>query len=184
MLYILVSIFATISIGGAFFGYRTYQKYRNLINAIYKLYHLWISTPFKTRMIEDFNKILDNHSDADISTIIKMVTGLSKTPSKDSVIILDNERGVVISYELSGKQYLCTMPYSRKMSLNMRQYKAELVTEHGHVDITQQPGIPYIVPAKDIGGNSIILTNLLTGQTYTYDDGAIPGYGTELIFEE
>ena len=99
---------------------------------------------------------------------------------KRNIEILDNNRGK-ISYIYMGHKYDIYIPYIRRNAIKMTDFKAELITNDSIINITQQPGIPYLVNAKQLDGNSIKLTNLSTGATHTYDLTECPLYGTEIM---
>jgi hypothetical protein len=91
----------------------------------------------------------------------------------------------MIEYEYFGQKYKLAIPYNRKKLINMANYKAELCfNDKTSVNITQQPGIPYILNASDLGGQYIKITNMETGLSHNYDNKHVPMYADELINNE
>lgn len=90
-----------------------------------------------------------------------------------------------VTYDRVGTKSTIVVPYNRSATVAMAQYKAYLHTDNGEqIDITQQPGIPYVCPAGLLGGKSIMLLNNATCMTHMYDAHSAPMYGTELAYEE
>lgn len=90
-----------------------------------------------------------------------------------------------ITYDRIGTKSTITVPYNRTATVSMSQYKAFLHLENGgQVDITQQPGIPYLSTPRSLGGNAITLLNTLTCMTHTYHADIAPMYGQEIASDE
>jgi hypothetical protein len=102
------------------------------------------------------------------------------------IIINYNNNSAMIEYEYFGQNYKLSIPYNRKKLINMSDYKAELFfnDDKPSLNITQQPGIPYILSANDLGGEYIKITNMETGLSHNYDNKNIPMYADELINNE
>lgn len=114
---------------------------------------------------------------------IKEVAESKKTEA--SFVVNDSESSASIIYERMGSKYILMVPYSRKYIACMTQFKVELLrNDKEPLDITQQPGIPYIVSAKDLGGLAIKITNEDNGLSYEYTDKILPMYGEEVIDQE
>jgi hypothetical protein len=110
---------------------------------------------------------------------------LLKFINNKKITIIYNNKSVIIDYEYFGQNYKLALPYNRKKLINMTNYKAELFfTDKSPLNITQQPGIPYILNANDLGGEYIQITNMETGLTIIYDNKHIPMYADELINDE
>jgi len=90
-----------------------------------------------------------------------------------------------IEYEYFGQNYKLSIPYNRKKLINMTNYKVELFfTDKTPINITQQPGIPYILSANDLGGEYIKISNMENGLSHNYDNKQVPMYADELINNE
>jgi len=110
---------------------------------------------------------------------------LLKFLNKEKVILNYYNNSAMLDYEYFGQKYKLAIPYNRKKLINMANYKAELfITDKTPINITQQPGIPYILNASDLGGQYIKITNMETGLSHNYDNKHVPMYADELINNE
>lgn len=105
--------------------------------------------------------------------LLKLILG------SNSSYILFNNNHIEISYSCLGEKYFIRLPYNPRNKVKMIQFKAELISGDKKIDITQQPGIPYLINAKDLCGEKIILTNLETGEYHEYTTA--PLYGIEIM---
>lgn len=102
-----------------------------------------------------------------------------------SFTVNDTDQSASILYERMGQQYILMVPYKRKHVSTMTQFKVELLRSgKPALDITQQPGIPYMVSAGDLGGHIIKITNEDNGVTHEYGEEKIPMYGEEVMDQE
>ena len=87
-----------------------------------------------------------------------------------------------ITYKRFNDEYKVYLPYSRKNCVKMLSYKVILQKENGskEIDITQQPGIPYLLSAADLEGDRIIISDKSTGKSHVYEGTEIPYYGVEV----
>jgi hypothetical protein len=112
-------------------------------------------------------------------TVVKTINAFNATESQ----FVLHDAAATIHYDRMGHTYQFSMPYSRKMVAKMSQIKVYLHKDHESVhDITQQPGIPYVVTAHDLGGNYILALNEDNGETFRYEKDTKPGYCIE-VFE-
>ena len=82
----------------------------------------------------------------------------------------ESDMSASIIYEWMWSQYILLVPYSRKHIADMTQFKVELLRDNKDpLNITQQPGIPYLICAKDLGGSPIRIINEDTGVSYLYN---------------
>ena len=90
--------------------------------------------------------------------------------------INDSRESAVITYTSSGREKLINVPYNRQIKEEMRGWRLNLI-KIGNVlvDITQEPGYPYMCTPQQLGGIEIIARHLASNQTISYID-CIPGY--------
>lgn len=85
-------------------------------------------------------------------------------------------------YSRLGSKYILNVPYNRKYVATMAQFEVYLILKDADpIKITQQPGIPYMVSAKDLGGVIIRIVNHENDTRYDYSENIIPLYGTEAM---
>lgn len=87
-----------------------------------------------------------------------------------------------ITYSDNSEQYHLSVPYNPQHAIDMIFYKATLVNGSETRDITQQPGIPYLLSPKEIGGEYITIENQASGVAFTYYQA--PMYAEELKCDE
>lgn len=83
-------------------------------------------------------------------------------------------KSAVISLTHMGKTHSIYLPYDRNKSTSMLTKKVFLIKENEKIDITQKPGIPYLVSAEQLGGESIVVENRDGDVLYTYEKDKIP----------
>lgn len=64
----------------------------------------------------------------------------------------------IISYQYGGKNYKVCVPYDSSKVRGALRKEVFLIRGNERIDITHKPGIPYLLSAKDMGGNRIIVT--------------------------
>ena len=79
-----------------------------------------------------------------------------------------------VKFDHLGKTHSIFIPYDRKISTSMLRKKVYLIKDDDKIDISQKPGIPYTVCAKDLGGTSIVVENLTGEIIHTYPEDQIP----------
>jgi hypothetical protein len=73
-----------------------------------------------------------------------------------------NGKSAIITYNRYGKNYHLYVPYSGMIATEMNRFRAYLIKDSSdkkgkkEEEITQQPGIPYMITASDLGGEKII----------------------------
>lgn len=89
---------------------------------------------------------------------------------------------VIITYQDAGKSYRVCLPYNPQRAGRMCGLSVKLETSDGEkLDITQQPGIPYVVNPKDLAGTVSVISPLAGRSEYT--DRA-PMYLCDLDYDE
>jgi hypothetical protein len=65
-------------------------------------------------------------------------------------------RALCITYDRIGKTYHFNVPFSRQLMVRSMGLKVYLIQDGGpELDITQQPGLPYLVTAEMLGGTGL-----------------------------
>lgn len=105
-----------------------------------------------------------------IRTIYDVAKNLETTSrGTDQFKIGDNDTHAIISYSRHGHQYNYIVPFDRSYIVHMSQFKAQLVLNGDTLlDITQQPGLPYLISPISLGGDAIRITNEETGISVDY----------------
>lgn len=112
----------------------------------------------------------------------KVLENYPPPKSSHSIEISENGRSLIMSYTHLGRDYKLFLPYNRRATIPMAQYKASLNKRDGlNIDITQQPGIPYLVTPEDLGGDSITILNRDNGVQYTFGSSQTPLYANEVL---
>lgn len=66
-------------------------------------------------------------------------------------------RSAMVMFEHGGKQHRVCIPYDRTKSRAMLRKKVYLIRGNDKIEITHKPGVPYLLSAKDMGGNNIVV---------------------------
>lgn len=121
-----------------------------------------------------------------IMSLIDVLNNTQNTKSNPaSFFVNDTDVSATISYERMGTKYILFVPYSREHVAQMTQFNVELLRDgKDSLNITQQPGIPYLVSANDLGGYAIKVTNEDNNTVYTYEHEDPPMYCKEVTTNE
>lgn len=80
----------------------------------------------------------------------------------------------VIPYKYNNTEYTVRIPYNVSKVCHMDEFIVWAETPEGSVNITQQPGIPYMLTPTLLGCNSITVHNVDSDKYYDYAD--VPMY--------
>jgi len=140
-----------------------------IVTSYYLGIPLWIYDKYTKAKI--ILRLLENINESD-----------TKTEKNTLFAINDSDMSAEITYNVMNEFRTINIPYSRQYIVPMSQFKAELL-HNGNIskDITQQPGIPYMVSALDLGGTDIKITNQETEKAYIYHGNYIPMYAKEVM---
>ena len=106
----------------------------------------------------------------------------SQKPAQASFVINDSDQSATVVYKHNGMNYSLFVPFDRSYAIKMASIQAQLLHNDGtKVDITQEPGIPYLCKASELDGKSITVYNMNTGTTHTYLADCAPGYCLEAL---
>lgn len=99
-----------------------------------------------------------------------------------SFIINDTDYSATLAYNYNGGGYTICVPFSRRRSLAMSDFQVILIrSDNSAVNITQQPGTPYLVSAYELGGVKINVTNIESGAVFSYNQNTAPLYCDEIL---
>ena len=76
----------------------------------------------------------------------------------------------------AGKVHSIFVPYDRSKSTSLLRKKVFLLKDEHKIDISQKPGIPYLVSAEDMGGQQIVVEDFSGEVMKRYNGNEIPGY--------
>lgn len=85
-----------------------------------------------------------------------------------------HSNSAVIKVTSGGKTHSIYVPCDKKKSTLMLRRKVYLIKDGEKIDISQKPGVPYLVCAKDLGGEKIIVENLEGEVTQQFTEDQIP----------
>ena len=80
----------------------------------------------------------------------------------------------MIKITTAGKTHSLYVPYNRKKSTIMLRRRVFLIKKGEKIDISQKPGVPYMICAADLGGESIIVEDLEGEAVHTFTEKEIP----------
>lgn len=113
--------------------------------------------------------------------VIYLLNKSFSLPKENKIRINEFDSCISLSYNYINQEYHLYVPFNRDYIIAMNHFKVELVSNSCTIDITQQPGIPYLITARDLGGDNIIITNQENGKTFVYDKDTCPMFGKEVI---
>jgi len=93
---------------------------------------------------------------------------------QDQAHIFDNY--IEIPYKHMNINYKVWLPYNHKLVLKMLPYTVTAVKDNQSLNITQQPGVPYLITPYDLNAESIITYNENEDQEDFYYNQIMPFY--------
>ena len=136
------------------------------------------------KSIEDWINVRRQHVKM-LVTLTNKIQNDILNPKTSSFSVNDTDLSASILYERMGQKCFVSIPFDKSNVFHMIQYKAELLRENKTaLNITQEPGIPYMVCAHDLGGHTIRVTNQDSGVHYDYGLNVRPMYAKEVMSEE
>lgn len=81
-----------------------------------------------------------------------------------------HENYAIIPYTYNNTEYSVRIPYNRSKVCHMDAFIVWGDTGNGSVNITQQPGIPYLLSADELSYKTITAHNVDEDKYYQYDD--------------
>lgn len=85
------------------------------------------------------------------------LTKYSTTTSGSKFILNSTGTSALITYYRDNESYQLNIPFNRDLIRKMSGSKVYLIIGNKQVNITQQPGIPYSVTAREMGGEKIVI---------------------------
>jgi hypothetical protein len=82
----------------------------------------------------------------------------------------------ILNISQGGKTHSVYLPYDRRKSTSMLRKKVYLLKGNEKIDISQKPGIPYVVSASMLGGEFIIIEDPEGNIIKQYSKDEIPNY--------
>ena len=132
----------------------------------------------KDKITPELIDLVSNVNNIDIA--LSLLNNNNNNNNNNPVKIVN--KTIHISYDFLGKEYVVILPYIRSKVVDMCVSDVMAVYDEKTVDITQQPGIPYLFNAGELGCNTIEVVNSDTNLSHTYEKHQRPNYCSE-IFE-
>ena len=82
---------------------------------------------------------------------------------------------IIIHYTTMGQQYKIRVPYDSEMSVLMNDYMITAINDDEEFDLENQPGIPILLNAAELGVDKIKFTNLDDNTETFFEE--VPYYG-------
>jgi len=81
----------------------------------------------------------------------------------------------IVIFDHGGKSYNLCIPFDQAKAKHMRRRNVYLIKDGEKIEITHKPGVPYLITAKEMGGEKIIVVKdgiILKG----YSSDEVPKY--------
>lgn len=89
-----------------------------------------------------------------------------------------------LSYYKGNRQYHLFLPYDQSLMLAMIPLRMEMFRDGKYHNLTQEPGVPYLLSCKKLQAEYLRATNTLTGQVQFWLEDEIPGFCLSLLATE
>ncbi len=120
-----------------------------------------------------------------IDGIMRRFARMKDPQAAASCTINSTDSSASIVYSRNGRDILINVPYNKKLRMRMNPFTVLLVKEGKSQNITQEPGMPYMCSAIQLGGDKIIAKNRLNDSVLTFEGAIVPGYlGLDNLFIE
>lgn len=101
---------------------------------------------------------------------------------KKNTCSIDTKEFIKLKYVYQNREYMLLFPFDMTKVNKMKNLKVTLHSNDKQIDITQQPGVPYLLSANQLDGEYITVTNGIN--TITYDGETIPEFCDKFQFVE
>lgn len=94
--------------------------------------------------------------------------------SEEGFVPMRKTTSAILKVSHGGKTHSIYVPYNRRKSSKMVKHNVYLYKGDEKIDITQKPGVPYLVSAFNLGGDMIVVENKEGEVLHTYKEEEIP----------
>lgn len=130
---------------------------------------LWIQLPSFNMIKTGFKGLYDLGIRETVKSLMEIWF-----PKQTTILLHTSGKSVRISYNRCGLDYMIVAPYRRDLVSKMSGSKVLSQKGTELIDITQQPGIPYLVSANMMGADCIIVKR--SGCETVYKGDQIPSF--------
>lgn len=85
-------------------------------------------------------------------------------------------KSAIIKVTHGGKSHNIFIPYDRSKSTSMLMRKVYLIRDGQEIELSQKPGVPFLVSAQDLGGDKIILKDFSGEHLHEYTANEVPNF--------
>lgn len=85
-----------------------------------------------------------------------------------------HKNSAVIKVTQGGKTHSVYVPYDRRKSTAMLRKKVYLIKDNEKVELSQKPGVPFMVTPSQLGGQAIIFEDMEGNVLKTFTEDEIP----------
>ncbi len=154
-----------------YFGYFSSYFYYFIFTLVFQIIYIGIMFYFGIGQFELYKSRLKG-----ILSIIRMANTITGNNKYSYLSMNDSYLSASLVYIRDGKQYILNIPYNKYIRGKMFKFNVYLMKDGNEINVTQQPGIPYLVTAKELGGDNFVLFNKLTRKKYILAEDKIPSF--------